>query len=411
MPQILVVEDNRSLATMAKNMIGNLPGFEADIAVSRADAQEAILKAGQKYTAALVDLNLPDAPNGEVVEVIQAYRIPVVVMTGFFADSVREKVLKMGVVDYIIKKNLNAYQYACRLIQRLHLNSSCKTLLVDDSRSARSVLKHYLEIQQLDVIEANNGAEALKQFQEHPDIKLVLTDYNMPKVDGFELIQKLREQYSKDRLAIIGLSSSDDPRLSAHFLKSGANDFIGKPFGYEELLCRVNQNLEHLEQIEVIRDAANRDYLTRLYNRRFFFEESSKLRQRALTQEQPMSLSMIDVDHFKSINDNYGHQAGDQALRHIATQLEQAFPDDLIARFGGEEFCILHQGNSEDSYQRLEQFRQTLANSPVPIAPPIPITVSIGLHPATDHDLEQVIHNADAKLYKAKQWGRNRIIA
>ncbi|MBM7421895.1 GGDEF domain-containing response regulator [Spongiibacter marinus] len=411
MPNVLIVEDNRSLASMARAIIEDIPGFQACVAASGAEAKQLIRDTKTPFTAALVDLNLPDAPNGEVVPVVQSFDIPVVVLTGFFGDELRNRMIELGVVDYVLKKNISAYDYASRLVERIHRNRSTQVLVVDDSPSAAAMLKRYLEIQCLNVLVCHNGQEALDCIREQPNIRLVLTDYNMPVLDGFDFIQQVRAKYAKDQLAIIGLSSSNDARLSARFLKSGANDFISKPFGYEELLCRVNQNLEYMDRIDEIRDAANRDYLTKLYNRRYFFSEAQLRHQQAQFQELPLSVAMLDIDHFKHINDSLGHDAGDTALKHLAALLQSAFPDDLIARFGGEEFCILSEQNAEHTFDRLDDFRRKLANNPVKEnGYDITLSVSGGLSNGQDDSLDTLIKMADSKLYQAKESGRNRIV-
>ena len=411
MPNVLIVEDNRSLASMARAIIEDIPGFHACVAASGAEAKQLIRDTKTRFTAALVDLNLPDAPNGEVVPVVQSFDIPVVVLTGFFGDELRNRMIELGVVDYVLKKNISAYDYASRLVERIHRNRSTQVLVVDDSPSAAAMLKRYLEIQCLNVLVCHNGQEALDCIREQPNIRLVLTDYNMPVMDGFDFIQQVRAKFAKDQLAIIGLSSSNDARLSAHFLKSGANDFISKPFGYEELLCRVNQNLEYMDRIDEIRDAANRDYLTKLYNRRYFFSEAQLRHQQAQFHDLPLSVAMLDIDHFKHINDSLGHDAGDTALKHIAGLLQSAFPDDLIARFGGEEFCILSEQNAEHTFDRLDDFRRKLASNPVKEnGYDITLSVSGGLSNGQDDSLDTLIKMADSKLYQAKESGRNRIV-
>jgi diguanylate cyclase (GGDEF)-like protein len=246
----------------------------------------------------------------------------------------------------------------------------------------------------------------------HPDIKLVITDYNMQEMDSFELIQQLRIRHPKDQLAIIGLSSSEEARLSAQLLKSGANDFIGKPFSYEELLCRVNQNLDYLDHIQDIRDAANRDYLTKLHNRRYFFNEGKLLHQKALFQETPLSLAMIDIDHFKKINDRYGHEAGDTALKHMADLLRGELSDDLVTRFGGEEFCILSTTDSANTYKRFDEFRRKVADSLVHEDNyQFRFSVSIGVSSVQDEKLDASIHATDPNLYRVKERGRNQVIS
>ncbi|MDC6695346.1 diguanylate cyclase, partial [Leclercia adecarboxylata] len=140
-------------------------------------------------------------------------------------------------------------------------------------------------------------------------------------------------------LAVIGISGNTDPSLIPRFLKNGANDFLRKPFSREELFCRVSQNVDQLELIGTLQDLAPRDFLPGLPNRRCFLEQSQRqLPQLHLDGEQ-VAVAMIDIDHFKHINDTHGHEAGDDALRAVAAAVAQhARQEDLIARFGGEEF-------------------------------------------------------------------------
>lgn len=412
MPKVLVVEDNRSLASMAKAMIEDIPGFEAVVTANGTEARNKAQHDPDGFSVALVDLNLPDAPNGEIVPVLQSLSIPVIVLTGYFGEELRTKMVDLGVVDYVLKKNISAYEYVAGLVKRVHLNRSTKVLVVDDSPSVLSMLTRYLNIQCLNVITATNGAEALQRIGEHPDIKLVLTDYNMPVMDGFELILQLRARQHKDQLAIIGLSSSGESRLSAHFLKSGANDFISKPFSYEELLCRVNQNLDYLDQIAEIRESANRDYLTKLYNRRHFFSTGRPLFHQTVFQQKPVGVAMLDIDHFKRINDQYGHDAGDLALRHLAVMLSSEFSDSLVARFGGEEFCLLICGDPDATLRKLDAFRERVSHSPVSQdGHHFSFQVSIGYSCESCDSLDALISAADAKLYLAKQQGRNRVVS
>lgn len=408
----MVVEDNRSLASMAKAMIEDIPGFEVVVASNGTEARSKAQADADSFSVALVDLNLPDAPNGEIVPVLQSLAIPVIVLTGYFGEELRTKMVDLGVVDYVLKKNISAYEYVAGLVKRVHNNRSTTVLVVDDSPSVLSMLKRYLTIQCLNVVTATNGAEALQRMAENPHIKLVITDYNMPVMDGFELILQLRARQNKDQLAIIGLSSSGEGRLSAHFLKSGANDFISKPFSYEEFLCRINQNLDYLDQLAEIRDSANRDYLTKLYNRRHFFSTGRPLYHQTVFQQKPVGVAMLDIDYFKRINDQYGHDAGDSALRHLAAMLNQTFSDNLVARFGGEEFCLLICDDPDTTRQKLDAFREQVADSPVSEdGHYVSFQVSIGFASAECDSLDALISAADANLYQAKALGRNRVVS
>ncbi len=249
-------------------------------------------------------------------------------------------------------------------------------------------------------------------LEAHPDVALMLTDYAMPVMDGFELTAQARKLYGKERLAIIGISASEDKLISSQFLKNGANDFITKPYSYEEILCRVNQNLEMLEIIRINRDAATRDYLTRLYNRRYFFETGSPLHAAVKSRQHPLAAAMLDIDHFKKINDQYGHDCGDEVLRQVAKLLDQHLGQWLVARLGGEEFAVLLDGcGLEEARGHLEALRLAIAAAPIVCgASAIPVTISIGLSGQPGESIDDMIKSADLALYQAKEGGRNRLV-
>jgi PleD family two-component response regulator len=168
---------------------------------------------------------------------------------------------------------------------------------------------------------------------EHPDTTLVITDVNMPVMGGFELISAIRRQYRREDLAIIGLSDASKAGLSAALLKAGANDFVAKPFQVEEFYCRVTQNTNMVGYVRQIKDFATRDFLTGAYNRRHLFEMGGKLYASAQRGNIAIATGVIDADHFKHINDTYGHHAGDAALKCIADVLQSSLRQtDVVAR-------------------------------------------------------------------------------
>ncbi|MBT8340380.1 MAG: response regulator, partial [Desulfatitalea sp.] len=250
MGRILLVEDSKFISEMIKNEIAKHLDFEVDWCVTYEDTQALLAEMKQHYFIALLGLNLPDAPNGEIVDLILSHDIPSIVFTAEFSHEIRERVWSKKIIDYVLKQSAQDVDYLISLIRRIHLNRSIKVLVVDDSVSTRQHIISLLKVHQYNVIQANDGREALDRIGEHPDIKLVITDYHMPRMDGFELTQALRNTRSKESLAIIGISAQEDTILAAHFIKSGANDFIQKPFEAEEFYCRVNQNIETIEYIE-----------------------------------------------------------------------------------------------------------------------------------------------------------------
>ncbi|WP_415906244.1 diguanylate cyclase [Neptuniibacter sp. QD72_48] len=407
--KVLVVEDSQLVSRVLQRLFqtADIP-LEIIFCESLLQAQEKV-DLYEDIFAALVDLNLPDAPHGEIVDFILAQNIPTIVLTGSYDDDKRESLLQQGVVDYIIKESRFSYEYAVQLVHRLLKNQEIKVLLVEDSSSYRLMVRKQLEKHLYQVIEARDGQEGLAKLQQDPEIKLILTDYEMPNMNGIELVQNIRRDYETSELKIIGLSAADSPALSAKFIKSGANDFLTKPFNYEELHCRVMHNIEQMELIAQIKDAANRDFLTGLHNRRYLFEQSEKL----LAQSNNKTcLAMMDLDFFKRINDNYGHDAGDAVLTQLATLLDRSFNRFLHARIGGEEFCILLNGLNLDQAEILMQHFCTLVHDTEFVFGDqvLPVTVSIGLIEQDDDNFDQMISRADEMLYKAKENGRNTVM-
>ncbi len=410
---VLLIEDQRALAQMAEAMLREEWKCEVMVAASLSEAKQLLETHGSAFIAAVCDLNLPDAPYGEVIDLVNKYGVPAIALTGAFGEELRNMVTKKGVVDYVLKEGANSYEYVVNLVGRIHKNISIKVLVADDSLSARAVLKHMLRVQGLNVLIAKDGYEAIEMLEQHPDIKLVLVDYNMPKMNGFAFVLEARKRMGKDQLAIIGISGEAGGNISAQFLKNGANDFIAKPYSYEELICRVTQNLEVLEMVESIQNIANRDYLTGMYNRRFFFEEGCNIYEQAKDSGSNLFIAMIDVDHFKAVNDTYGHDCGDQVLKYLATQLSAYFKNDLIARIGGEEFALLIADEDiKITYERLEAFRLHIGREKAHCGTTnIAFTVSIGGSQHLLENLDMMLKTADENLYHAKQGGRNKVVA
>jgi len=236
----------------------------------------------------------------------------------------------------------------------LQKNKNHKVLVVDDSRLFRQEIQRLLENLFFNVISVAHGEEAIGMLQSQPEISLVLTDYNMPVMDGLDLTIEIRKTYTKNELSILTLSSNEDDEVIALFLKHGANDYIKKPFSKEEFYCRVNNAVEALENIQTITNYANRDYLTGLYNRRYFFETMNEYIDEIKDSEEKFAIGMIDIDHFKKINDTYGHSVGDAIITSLADILRSSTNShDLVARFGGEEFCVVLKNVNQYSANKI----------------------------------------------------------
>ena len=406
MQRVLVVEDSKVVQQVLRHLTAQYLDVAVDFAWSLNECQDYIEK--HKYSLALVDLTLPDAPNGEVAKFTLSHAIPTVVLTSKIDEYKRQQMLELGVIDYVIKDNRDSYHYAIKLVAQLLRNQGCKALVADDSMLSRSLMKQMLEKQLFDVTDAQDGQQALEIIKSNPNIKLLMTDYAMPLMDGFELVKAVRNFRGRDDLAIIGLSGAGKHGLLARFIKYGANDFLTKPFMNEEFHCRVMQTMEQLSLIADIKESAYRDYLTGMYNRRYFYQYAEQL----LKKQQQNTLALLDIDFFKNINDTLGHEAGDQALKQVATLIKTTFSKFIVARVGGEEFAIiLDDIDTARGREYLEGFRKKLAKHEFLIdEKPFSITISIGVADFQNTDLTQAMRIADAALYEAKNNGRNCVV-
>ena len=410
--KILIVEDNKALAKLIAKKMEDKVEMDIDIAHSLAEAQ-AFLTDPKEYFIALLDLNLPDAPNGEVVDYVISKGLPSIVLTGSMDEATRESFIHKDIVDYVYKGNMDDINYIFRIINRLSKNRQYKVMVVEDSAPFRSALKKILTSLQFQVFTAAHGEEAMNYFTDNPDIKLALCDYRMPVKDGLEVLKEIRAIGDKNQIGVLMMTSPSENVNGAIFLKNGANDFIAKPFVKEELICRVNNTIEAMENINQIADFANKDFLTGVYNRRYFYENMNEYVAYAEEHMEPYVVAMLDIDHFKKINDTHGHNSGDKVLKTLAKKLiDKTKGDDLIARFGGEEFCVILKNiSNEDAVKFFVNLRANIANCKVQLKKEqISFTVSIGVaFSRSDYRLDELLELADEALYRAKENGRNRV--
>jgi diguanylate cyclase (GGDEF)-like protein len=397
----LVVEDSRAYRNYLQQILTKA-GYEV-LAAESYDEAKSTLASQPELLCAVLDYCLPDAQDGEIIDLLLSHNQKVIVLTAMFQEDIREQMLAKGVLDYILKDSMASVSYLLPLIKRLTNNQQHKCLVVDDSMTVRHHVVQLLEHQYIQTLQAENGQQAIELIEQNPDITFILTDHDMPIKDGITMIRELRQNLDKNQLAILGISGSDDHTMTARFLKAGANDFLYKPFNQEEFFCRVHQILDMKEATTELFRMANQDALTGLWNRRFLFGQ-------ACDGCEKRNIAMLDIDFFKKVNDNYGHDGGDAALVMVANILKIYFPDDVIARFGGEEFCIQACGSYEDFVTRLEQMRQRVEKTPIPYQDKnIQVTISVGVA-SVEGDLDQQIKVADDRLYQAKGNGRNQTI-
>lgn len=252
--KILVVEDSHVQAKIICRHIQALSSFETVAAESMAEAAAVVGREKARLLAAVVNMNLPDAPDGEAVDMLMATGVPTIVLTAIFKEEVRAALLAKRVTDYVVKENMAVLDDLVAIVTRLYRNLGVTALVVDDEPVDRTLMRKLLETQRYTVLETDNGRAALEMVRTRPEISLVVADYHMPDMDGFELTRELRREKKRSQLAILGVSGVDDRTLPARFLKLGADDFLLKPFSTEEFTQRANHAVELIEMIAELND-------------------------------------------------------------------------------------------------------------------------------------------------------------
>jgi diguanylate cyclase (GGDEF)-like protein len=266
------------------------------------------------------------------------------------------------------------------------------------------------------VLMATSGAKALALCKEDPP-DLVLLDVVMPEMDGHEVCERLKADESTRNIPVIFVTSHTDAAEETRGLELGAVDFIAKPVNPAVVRARVKTHLTLKAQSDLLRQMVFTDGLTGVANRRCFNERLETEWRRAARAALPLSLLMLDVDHFKRFNDRYGHPVGDECLRRVAASIKSSLlrPGDMVARYGGEEFaCILPETDLEGALALCADIEKSLrglniehADSDVYHAVTLSIGVAMSL-PDRDGDPTRLLALADAQLYRAKHSGRGR---
>ena len=297
-------------------------------------------------------------------------------------------------------------------------------LVIDDSLVAR----RYLEKVLLDsgisrrVLLADSAESGIRLLR-RAAVDLILCDVNMQGLGGFEFLKLAAADRKLCQIPVIMLTAEQELESKVDCLASGASDYLTKPFAASELIARARIHL----QLKSLRDELQRknkqlselarlDPLMGISNRRDFFQSLGRELNRAQREKRPLSVAMVDVDHFKEVNDRHGHIGGDRALVEVAKRLRGALRDyDLLGRYGGEEFAIACiDTGAEEALRIAERCRRRVADHPLDVGGiDCSLTVSVGIATAwsvNSDTLTDLVSNADSALYRAKALGRNRVV-
>lgn len=298
-----------------------------------------------------------------------------------------------------------------------------QVLVVDDSRCMRAIIRAFIEDEGHEVIEASCGEEALNAVAAK-SVDLILMDVEMPSINGFEVTRQIRQKMAGNWVPVIFLSSANKDEDFVKGIESGGDAYLFKPVNGPVLqamiraMARIAQTQEALtEANRQLERMAHMDILTQVTNRRGFDDAVKRELKRAERDRQPLSLLLMDIDHFKQFNDNYGHIKGDECLREVGQCLKGALlrPADLVARYGGEEFVVILPDTNLNCAkfvaERLRDWIERLAVEHKFSSAAEVVTVSVGISIADEgqQDVPALLEIADKGLYYAKENGRNKV--
>ncbi|MEQ9207379.1 MAG: diguanylate cyclase [Phycisphaerales bacterium] len=298
--------------------------------------------------------------------------------------------------------------------QQSQLDQTPVVLLVDDSEFVHRLLNARLKTESISIVSAVNGEEGLRIAKEQLPA-LILLDLEMPVMDGFETLRQLMEDPATRNIPVIVLSGQDTTQDKVTAFDLGASDFVSKPFELTELRARLRSALRISTLLRMLEQRAQIDGLTGLYNRSHFDMRWKEVYESSIRHGKSLSLVMIDIDNFKSVNDTFGHPAGDAVISGMSNLLlTHLRASDIACRYGGEEFALILPDTTPDDAKGLcDRIRIACEEISWPRHPERKITISMGISGCVEGPTLQSmewIEHVDANLYQAKERGRNRIV-
>jgi len=402
---ILVIEDQKAMASLLQEKISQQTDLPVYVANCLVDAKK-IIESDVDVVVCLTDLNLPDAEEGASVPLLRDNHITTVVLTANYTEETRQKMFQEKVADYVIKDGMAAIDYAVKTVISLVDNASIHIWLLSPQNKNSRRLIGLLNIQRYKVSVFEDEKLLLKTMEtKAPDLLILSEVKSLENVAAVDFIQTVRADYSQSQLPIMLCGDHEDMAHLIKLMKYGMNDFYNLNFTAEEFYVRLSQNISQALSYKKIERISQTDALTGLYNRRYFFEKGKELYD---ANPEEVFAVMLDIDFFKKVNDTYGHQKGDEVIILVGNTIKEIFKDYLVARFGGEEYCVVgKQSQLNDVIELCEQVRQRIEDESGPKVD-VPLTISVGLS-SNQASLELLISTADEALYFSKESGRNQV--
>jgi diguanylate cyclase (GGDEF)-like protein len=410
--KILIVDDDPFIIHTLKDKIELATNVEVLTASSYKECVTIIRNDAKDIAAAIVDIKVSGAKDGGVLHLTNLNKIPSIVFTSIDDASLKASFLQKHVIEYVIKNTLQTLEYTVNLALRIVQNYDINILIVDDSSMSLNMLAITLDKMHFNIHKAKDGVEALKVLDQDKKFSLVLTDYHMPNMDGLELTQEIRKRYKKDELAIIAISGQEDSESTSLFLKVGANDFIKKPYSYEELALRINLNLDMIDLFTHNKQLATRDTITAVHNEQYFADSAEAIFLKAERDTKELLVAMVSIDHFQDMIKSYGDDSANRILIESAKLMQATIrKSDLIARQSHETFSILFENISrENSETLLKKLHENIKKLSVLVSKDTTITpkLSIGAVHGRSESLNEMLKHAYQAMTVSQTSGGNK---
>lgn len=415
--RVLLVEDTRLYSVAVRGLLESRFGIVVVHCATFAALRRELDAGGDSFDLAILDLCLADAPNGETLAYMLGRTIPAIVFSGFTSEARREAILASGATELVNKNSPRSLDTLVEAIERVLSSKLPNVLIVDPAEGDESEMGQAMhggtfalthcqtDVQALAILDAAKGG-----------IELVIVRSDLASRDGYALLETLSRRFGEDAVRVVGFTVEPASDAVSRFLKAGGDDFLHLPMSAADIEGRLIHTIAIHRQIRALQRMASRDYLTDMLNRRYFFDRGPKLVDMCLRQSSPVCTALVDIDHFKRLNDTYGHEVGDLVLKAVSRKLLQLVGEKqhLPARIGGEEFALLltHM-NIEQAYEFCERIRIEISNTKIAVDDEeVSVTVSMGLANISESEtFDNYLNAADQYLYLAKHSGRNRVFS
>lgn len=410
MKKILIIGGNQMLSKLLAKKISSSLDLEVETAHTFEEAKEKIQN--ENYFLNLVDIFLLDAPSEEILDFLLSNQQHIIVLTSSDDAKSLAQIIDKEILGYIYRESPTCIEQITHSIKLLQNYEKTKVVLALSRANERMEIKKLLNLRLFDVLVAAHGEEALKYLEDNVDVKLIICDAQMPVLDGFSLLTKVREKYDKSELAVILLSEKYET-LEASLLRNSANEVITKPCSKELFNARLDRCLEYLEECKLLNVFSDLEPLTGAKNSAALKSEIEDYLRELKNEPANFAFAFLDIDNLHAINEEYGYSVGDLVIKATVKEvLNETKGKDIIGHFTSEKICIVMKHISQEkAIKILSNIRVHIKNKSILVnIDELYFTASIGV---TFGDgtlkFEKLVAKANEALNKAKIEGKDRV--